>query len=120
MRFALAVVASAAAQLLVYRRLADWVGSGAALAVAYIALAAIGAGWFAARRAALAGGLSVVVGVVLYALVTFFGPAGVGMSTIDLVLGVMRLVVAYWPYIAIGALAGVAGGSLRRRIVGSR
>ena len=120
MRFALAVGASAAAQLFVYLRLADWVGIGAALAVTYIALAAVGAGWFAARRAALAGGLSVVCGVVLYALVTFFGPAGVGMSTVDLVLGVLRLVVAYWPYIAIGALAGAAGGSLRRRVVGRR
>ena len=120
MRFALAVLVAGVAQLFIYLRIADWVGIGAALAVSYIAIAAIGAGWFAARRAAFAGALSVVVGVVLYALYTFFGPAGVGMSTIDLITGVLRLVIAYWPYIAIGALAGAVGGSFRRRVVGAR
>jgi len=119
-RFALAVVVSAAAQLFVYLRLSDWIGLGAMLAVTYIAFAALGAGWFAARRGALAGALSVAVGVTLYALVTFFGPAGVGMPAFDLVFGVLRLVVAYWPYIAIGALAGAVGGSLRARVVGAR
>ena len=120
MRFALAVLVAGVAQIFIYLRLADWVGLGAALAVTYIALAALGAGWFAARRSALAGALSVVLGVVLYALDTFFGPAGVGMSAIDLVLGVLRLVIAYWPYILIGALAGSVGGSFRRRLVGAR
>lgn len=120
MRFALAVVVSAAAQLFVYLRLSDWIGIGALLALSYIAFAALGAGWFAARRSALAGALSVAVGVTLYALVTFFGPAGVGMAAFDLVLGVLRLVLAYWPYIAIGALAGAVGGRLRSRVVGAR
>jgi hypothetical protein len=119
-RFALAVVVSAAAQLFVYLRLSDWIGLGALLAVTYIAFAALGAGWFAARRGALAGALSVAGGVALYALVTFFGPAGVGMQAFDLVFGVLRLVVAYWPYMAIGALAGAVGGSLRARVVGAR
>ena len=117
MRVALAVVVSALVQLFMYLRLSDWVGAGAMLAVLYIAFAAMGAGWFAARRAALAGALSVVVGVGLYAAVTFFGPAGVGMLPTDLVFGILRLVIAYWPYIAIGALAGAVGGSLRRRLV---
>ena len=120
MRFAIAVVVSAAAQLFVLLRLSDWIGVGAMLAVSYIAFAAMGAGWFAARRGALAGALSVAVGVALYALVTFFGPAGVGMAALDLVFGVFRLVIAYWPYIAIGALAGAVGGSLRARVVGAR
>ena len=120
MRFALAVIVSAVAQLFVYLRLSDWIGVGAMLAVTYIAFAAVGAGWFAARRGALAGALSVVVAVALYALVTFFGPAGVGMQPFDLVFGVLRLVVAYWPYIAIGALSGAVGGSLRARVVGAR
>ena len=120
MRFALAVVVSAAAQLFIYLRLPDWVGAGALLAVMYIAFAALGAGWFAGGRTALAGALSVVVGVTLYAVVTFFGPAGVGMATLDLVFGILRLVLAYWPYIAIGALAGAAGGALRTRLVRAR
>ena len=55
--------------------------------------------------------------MLVYALVTFFGPAGPGMLPLDLVLGVMRLVLAYWPYILIGALGGAVGGSLRRRFV---
>ena len=120
MRLVLAILIAGLAQLFIYLRLADWIGTGAALAVAYIALAALGAGWFAARRSALAGGLSVVVGVTLYALFTFFGPAGVGMGTVDLVVGVLRLVVAYWPYILIGTAAGAVGGSFRRRFIGAR
>jgi hypothetical protein len=120
MRFAFAVAVSAFAQLFIYLRLSDWVGAGALLAVSYIAFAAMGAGWFAARRAALAGALSVVAGVTLYALFTFFGPAGTGMLPLDLVFGILRLVIAYWPYIAIGALAGLVGGSLRTRLVGAR
>ena len=120
MRFAVAVAVSAVAQLFIYLRLADWIGVGAMLAVTYIAFAALGAGWFAARRAALAGALSVVVGVALYAAFTFFGPAGVGMAPLDLLLGILRLVIAYWPYIAIGAVAGAVGGSLRTRLLRAR
>ena len=119
MRFAIAVVVSAVAQLFIYLRLSDWVGAGAMLAVMYIAFAALGAGWFAARRPALAGAVSVVLGVAVYACVTFFGPAGVGMSAVDLVFGILRLVIAYWPYIAIGAVGGLVGGSLRTRFVGA-
>jgi len=51
--------------------------------------------------------------------VTFFGPAGIGMMPLDLGLGILGLVFAYWPYIVIGALAGAVGGSLRRRVVGN-
>ena len=120
MRFAIAVAVSAVAQVFIYLRLADWVGAGALLAVMYIAFAALGAGWFTAGRAALAGALSVVVGVTLYAAYTFFGPAGVGMATVDLILGILRLVIAYWPYIALGALAGAVGGSLRTRLLRAR
>jgi hypothetical protein len=118
-RFVLAVVIAAAAQTYIYLHLADWIGAGAMLAVLYIAFTAIGAGWFAARRSALAGALSVALAVGIYACVTFFGPAGIGMLPLDLALGIMGLVLAYWPYIAIGALAGAVGGSLRRRFVGA-
>ena len=119
MRFLLAVGVSALAQLFIYLRLAGWVDTGAILAVAYIVLAALGAGWFAARRAALAGALSVALGVALYAIATFIGPAGGGAEATDLLLGILRLVIAYWPYIAIGALAGALGGVLRRRVLAS-
>jgi hypothetical protein len=117
-RFALAVVIAAAAQTYIYLRLADWIGPGALLAVSYIAFTALGAGWFAGRRGALAGALSVALAVAVYACITFFGPAGIGMLPLDLVLGIMGLVLAYWPYIAVGAFAGAVGGSLRRRFVG--
>ena len=120
MRFAVAILVAAVAQLFIYLRLADWVGVAALLAVTYIAFAALGAGWFARRRTPLAGALSVVLGVALYAAFTFFGPAGVGMAPLDLVFGILRLVIAYWPYIAIGALAGAVGGSLRARLLSAR
>ena len=96
MRFALAVVVSALAQLFIYLRIADWVGVGAILATMYVVFAAAGAGWFAGRRGALAGALSVVLGVAIYGCVTFFGPAGIGMPATDLAFGILRLVIAYW------------------------
>jgi hypothetical protein len=118
-RFALAVLVSAAAQIVVFLHLAEWVGTSAFLAVMYLAFAAMGAGWFARKRSALAGALSIAVGVAIYAGFTFFGPAGTGMLPLDLVLGIMSLILAYVPFIAIGALAGAVGGSLRRRLVPS-
>ena len=120
MRFALAVVVAALAQIYIFLQLENWIGMGAMLAVFYLAFTAMGAGWFAARRSALAGALSVVLGVVSYAVVTFLGPAGTGMMAVDLVLGVLSLVLAYWPYILVGAVGGAVGGSLRKRIVGAR
>ena len=117
MRFSLAVLVSAAAQLFVFLHLAEWVGVSAIVAVMYLAFAAMGAGWFAGRRSALAGALSIAVGVAIYASVTFFGPAGIGMLPLDLIGGILSLVLAYVPYIAIGALAGAVGGSLRRRLL---
>jgi hypothetical protein len=116
-RFALAVLVSAAAQVFVFLHLGDWIGAGAILAVMYLAFAAMGAGWFAARRSALAGALSVAAGVAIYASFTFFGPAGIGMLPLDLVGGILSLILAYVPFIAIGALAGAVGGSLRRRLI---
>ena len=119
MRFALAVVVSALAQLFIYLRIADWVGVGAILATMYVVFAAAGAGWFARERAALAGALSVVVGVALYACVTYFGPAGIGTPPLDLVFGILRLVIAYWTFIVTGAVAGALGGAIRRRVLGA-
>ena len=119
MRFAIAVLVSGLTQLVMLVRIADWVGIGAYLAMTYIMFAAAGAGWFARRRAALAGALSVVLGVTLYACVTYFGPAGIGTPAIDLVLGILRLVIAYWTFIVSGAVAGALGGAIRRRVLGA-
>jgi hypothetical protein len=119
-RFAIAVIVAALAQIYIFLQLEEWIGVGAMLAVFYLAFTAMGAGWFAARRSALAGALSVALGVVSYAVITFLGPAGTGMMAVDLVLGILSLVLAYWPYILVGAVGGAVGGSLRRRIVGAR
>jgi hypothetical protein len=119
LRFAIAVVISAITQLVMLLRIADWVGVGAYLAMTYMVFAAAGAGWFARERPALAGALSVVLGVLLYACVTFFGPAGIGTPATDLVLGILRLVVAYWTFIVTGAVAGALGGAIRRRVLGA-
>src|SRR5439155_11843370 len=89
LRFAIAVMVSALTQVAMFVRIADWVGVAAYLAMTYIVFAAAGAGWFARRRAALAGALSVVLGITLYACLTYFGPAGIGTPAVDLVLGIL-------------------------------
>lgn len=120
MRFALAVAVAAAVQLVVYLQVGTWIGAAAVLAIAYILFSSLGAGWFAARRSALAGGLAALVGAVLYGIVSFFGPAATGMSALDLVGWEMRLVLAVVPYIVLGAMAGAFGGWLRHRTVPQR
>ena len=117
MRFALAVVVAAALQLVVYLQVGTWIGTAALLAVAYILFASLGAGWFAGRRSALAGGLSALLGAVLYSIVSFFGPAAIGMTPLDLIGWQLRLLLAVIPYVALGALAGAAGGWLHERAI---
>lgn len=119
MRFALAVAVAATAQLVVYLQVGTWIGTAALLAIAYIVLTSLGAGWFAARRSALAGGLSTLVGAALYGVVSFFGPAATGMSAIDLIAWESRLLLAVIPYAILGAAFGAIGGTLRRRILGA-
>ncbi|MDO8562488.1 MAG: hypothetical protein Q7S25_01450, partial [Candidatus Limnocylindria bacterium] len=70
-RFALAVAAAAAAQVVVFLRVGDWLGVSAALALTYLMAAAAGAGFFAGRRAPLAGFLSVVCGALAYGIVAY-------------------------------------------------
>src|SRR5207247_1626035 len=69
MRFAVAVLGAGIAQVFPYLRLDQWIGAGGALALLYIGFAALGAGFFAGRRGAAAGALSVLVGAFLYAVV---------------------------------------------------
>jgi hypothetical protein len=118
-RFWLAVLVAAVAQLAVYLQVGTWIGTAALLATAYIVFASLGAGWFAARRSALAGGLSALLGAAVYGIVSFFGPAATGMSVWDLIGWEARLVLAVVPYVAIGAAAGAVGGWLRRRTLGA-
>ncbi len=116
MRLALAIAAAAAAQLAIYLRFAAAAGVPV-IVLAYIVLATSGAGFFAAGRGAFAGGASVVVAATCYALLTFLGAAGTGMSAADIAGEVVGLVATFIPYIAIGAIAGALGGALRSRLV---
>jgi hypothetical protein len=116
-RFAFAVIVAAALQLVVYLQVGTWIGTTALLAIVYILFASLGAGWFAGRRPALAGALSALLGAAFYGVVSFFGPAAIGMGAIDLIGWELRLLLAVIPYVALGALAGTAGGWLRRRAI---
>jgi hypothetical protein len=116
-RFALAVIVAAALQLVVYLQVGTWIGTAAVLAIVYILFSSLGAGWFAGRRPALAGALSALLGAVFYSVVAFFGPAAIGMSPLDLIGWQLRLLLAVIPYVVLGALAGAAGGRLRRRAI---
>jgi hypothetical protein len=117
-RLALAVIVSAIAQLIFFFRYASTgdVATGY-LGYLYIVLATMGAGWFAVRRAALAGGLSVIVAALLDAAVILAGPAGQGLQGLDLAASVGSFVIAFWPYIALGAMCGALGGALRARLL---
>lgn len=118
MRLALAVVVSAVAQLLMFLRLAGSAESGSFLALVFIVFATLGAGWFAARRSALAGALAVALAAALSAIAALLGPAGIGMLPLDAAGNVVAVVATFWPYIAIGAISGAIGGTLRQRVVG--
>jgi hypothetical protein len=109
-RFAVAVVASGIVQLVPYLR----TEMPAVLAIAYLAFAALGAGFFAGRRGWLAGALSILVGATLYALWRL-GRGG-GGATLDVTLFLLGIA----PYALVGALAGAAGTALRSRIVSPR
>jgi hypothetical protein len=117
-RFALAVLGAGAVQVFPYLRLAQWVGTGALLAIAYIAFAAFGAGFFAGRRAWLAGALSVIVGALLYAVVQALVPyPGQRPDLGSFASFVLGLPIAVFPFAILGALAGAFGGLLRGRAV---
>ncbi|HEY7624470.1 MAG TPA: hypothetical protein VIA63_05545 [Candidatus Limnocylindria bacterium] len=115
MRFAIVVLGAAMVQVFPYLRLDQWIGIGAVLAMAYIALAALGAGFFAVRRPALAGALSVLLGALLYVVViTAIQPGGdPGAFTFFL----LRIPIAVFPFIVAGAIAGWIGGRIRARAI---
>ena len=117
MRFALAVTVAALVELVVFLRLDQWIGVFAVLAILYLFFAALGAGYFAGSRGALAGLLAVQVGALVYGVVAYATravPAEVG----SLLEWELRLTVAVLPYAIGGAAAGAVGGWLRGQTVG--
>jgi len=117
-RFAVAVLGAGIVQVFPYLRLDQWVGVGALLALLYIEFAAFGAGFFAGRRAALAGALSVLLGAFLYGVVAgLIQPGGDPGAFASFFL---RIPIAVFPFIVVGALAGWLGGAVRARAVRTR
>ncbi len=115
MRFAVAVAAAAAADLVVLLRADQWFGVVGLLALGYLLLASAGAGFVAAHRSALAGALAVFAGAALSAIVQYAGRGSSGGDLGILAAFELQLLTAVVPYAVAGALAGLAGGVLRRR-----
>ena len=125
MRFALAVIAAAAAQALAFTVLTGPRGVPL-VALAIMLLAALGAGFFAARRGALAGVLSLYAGALIYAAVSFLtfpiplSDEDAPRSVLDLVGWALRLAFAIVPYAIGAAIAGWTGSALRGRVLAWR
>jgi hypothetical protein len=117
MRFAVAVVGAGIVQVFPYLRLDQWVGVGAILALLYIEFAAFGGGFFAGRRAPLAGALSVLCGAFLYVVAAGFSQPGGDPGAFASFF--LRIPIAVFPFILLGALAGWLGGVARARAVRS-
>ena len=115
MRLAVAVLGAGIVQVFPYLRLDQWIGTGAVLALLYIEFAALGAGFFAGRRAALAGALSVLVGAFLYVVVAGLTQPGGDPGAFASFF--LRIPIAVFPFIVLGALAGWLGGALRTRAI---
>ena len=118
MRFAVAVIGAGIVQIVPYQRLDQWIGVGAALALLYLGFAAFGAGFFAGRRAAFAGALSVLVGAFLHAVVAGLTQPGGDPGAFASFF--LRIPIAVFPFILIGAFAGWLGGVARARAVAAR
>ena len=120
MRFALAAIVAGALDLVVLRRIEQWVGSGALLAIGYLLVASAGAGFFAGTRGPLAGALAVIVGVLLSGLVQYW-PRLSYANDLGVLLGFeLQLLVAFVPYEIGGAIAGYAGAAIRARALRRR
>jgi hypothetical protein len=117
-RFAVAVLGAGVVQIFPYLRLDQWVGVGALLALLYIEFAAFGAGFFAGRRAPLAGALSVLVGAFLYVIVAGLTQPGGDPGAFASFF--LRIPIAVFPFILIGAVTGWLGGAARVRAVRTR
>ena len=120
MRFALAAVVAGALDLAVLLKVDQWIGAGALLAIAYLLVASAGAGFFAGRRASLAGALAVIVGALLSAFVQYWPRASYANDLGTLAGFELQLVIALIPYEIGGAIAGSFGGAMRARFVRSK
>ena len=120
MRFGLAVGLAAALDLAVLLRIDSWIGAGALLAIGYLLFASAGAGFFAATRAALAGGAAVIVGVLLSGFVQYWPRLGYANDPGVLLGFELQLLVAFAPYAIGGGIAGHLGGALRHRALRAR
>ena len=108
--------AAAVADLAAFLAVPNWYGVAAIGALGYLLFSAFGAGWFAVRRSALAGFLSIVVGALIYGIYSRWGPGGEGGATAAEMFGwEARLLIAVLPYAVGGAFAGAAGGWVRHR-----
>ena len=120
MRFALAVLAAAALDLVVLLRIDQWVGAGALLAIGYLLVASAGAGFFARTRTALAGALAMIAGSLLSGIVQYW-PRASYANDLGVLLGFeLQLLIAFVPYEIGGAIAGYLGGQVRSRFVRPR
>jgi hypothetical protein len=117
-RFGVAVLGAGLVQIFPYLRLDQWVGAGAILALLYIEFAAFGAGFFAGRRSALAGALSVLLGAFLYVVAAGLTQPGGDPGAFASFF--LRIPIAVFPFILLGAFAGWLGGAARARAVRSR
>src|SRR5438270_4876600 len=115
MRFAVAVLGAGIVQVFPYLRLDQWIGAGAVLALLYIEFAAFGAGFFAGRRAALAGAVSVLLGAFLYVMLAGLTQPGGDPGAVASFF--LRIPIAVFPFIVFGAGAGWLGGLARARAV---
>jgi len=102
-----------------FGRATEWIGVQAVLAIGYILLAAAAAGFFARRRSALAGGLSVIAGALVAGLASYVG-AGASAPVFDLVGYELRLVLFALPYALAGLVAGALGGRARAALSAGR
>ena len=118
MRFAVAVLGAGIVQVFPYLRLDQWIGVGALLALLYIEFAAFGAGFFAERRGALAGALSVLLGAFFYVVVAGLTQPGGDPGAFASFF--LRIPIAVFPFILLGAFAGWLGGAVRARAVRTR
>ncbi|HEV8671366.1 MAG TPA: hypothetical protein VGS01_11590 [Candidatus Limnocylindria bacterium] len=110
------MLAAAVADLAAFLAVPNWYGVAAIGALGYLLFSAFGAGWFAVRRSALAGFLSIIVGALIYGIYSRWSLGGEGGATgADMLGWEARLLVAVLPYAVGGAFAGAAGGWLRRR-----
>lgn len=119
MRFALAILVAAVLDQVVFQRIADWIGVAALLALAYLSLASAGAGFFAIRRAALAGALAVFAGAALYGVVSYLTRSSYANDVGSLLQFELQLALSVVPYGVAGALFGLLGGRLRAGLGGA-